>query len=128
MHLSGLSCYLRRKKCAFLFLTSIDGGGVGEVTDQFHQEARRDGVFAGVTSGLTAGEQDPSPYPQGHQWSNNKFLSFLALLGQKLMGFNRNTTLFCGIGKFKLVRRMAFSIVTPPLPETYNQLLTDNSN
>ena len=33
----------------------------GEVTDQSHQEARRDGVFAGVTSGLTAGEQDPSP-------------------------------------------------------------------
>lgn len=44
------------------------------------------------------------------------------------MGFNRNTTLFCGIGKFKLVRRMVFSIVTPPppLPETYIQLLTDN--
>lgn len=26
---------------------------------------------------------------------------YLALLGQKLMGFNRNTTLFCGVGKFK---------------------------
>jgi len=38
------------------------------------KEARRDGAFAGVTSGLTA-----------------------AVLGQKLMGFNRNTTLLCGV-------------------------------
>ncbi|KIM81847.1 hypothetical protein PILCRDRAFT_8502 [Piloderma croceum F 1598] len=38
------------------------------------KEARRDGVFAGATSGLAA-----------------------ALLGQKLLSFNRNTTLFCGV-------------------------------
>ncbi|KAF9229783.1 hypothetical protein BS17DRAFT_689275, partial [Gyrodon lividus] len=38
------------------------------------QEARRDGMFAGLTSGLTG-----------------------ALLGSKVMSFNRNKTIFCGV-------------------------------
>ncbi|KAF8446395.1 hypothetical protein L210DRAFT_801716, partial [Boletus edulis BED1] len=38
------------------------------------QEARRDGIFAGLTSGLMG-----------------------ALLGSRLMGFNRNKTIFCGV-------------------------------
>jgi len=41
---------------------------------QAKKEARRDGVFAGVTSGFTA-----------------------ALLGQRLMGLNRNAMMFCGV-------------------------------
>ncbi|KAF9231601.1 hypothetical protein BU15DRAFT_17726, partial [Melanogaster broomeanus] len=38
------------------------------------QEARRDGIFAGLTSDLTG-----------------------ALLGSRLMGFSRNKSIFCGV-------------------------------
>ncbi|KAH7925694.1 hypothetical protein BV22DRAFT_1010721, partial [Leucogyrophana mollusca] len=41
------------------------------------QEARRDGMFAGLTSGLAGGKP--------------------TLLGSKVMGFNRNKTIFCGV-------------------------------
>ncbi|KAH7906955.1 hypothetical protein BJ138DRAFT_991570, partial [Hygrophoropsis aurantiaca] len=43
-------------------------------------EARRDGAFAGLTSGLTGGKA-----------------TFNSLLGSKVMGFNRNKTIFCGV-------------------------------
>ncbi|KAI9566961.1 hypothetical protein HD554DRAFT_2024572 [Boletus coccyginus] len=42
--------------------------------ERFPQEARRDGTFAGLTSGLTG-----------------------ALVGSRLMGFNRNKAIFCGV-------------------------------
>jgi len=38
------------------------------------KEAQRDGLFAGLTSGFTS-----------------------ALIGSRLMGFNRNTTIICGV-------------------------------
>ncbi|KZP32795.1 hypothetical protein FIBSPDRAFT_1036451 [Athelia psychrophila] len=41
---------------------------------QARKEAQRDGIFAGVTSALTS-----------------------AIIGQRLMGFGKKTTLFCGL-------------------------------
>ncbi|KAF7982395.1 hypothetical protein HWV62_28489 [Athelia sp. TMB] len=43
------------------------------------KEAQRDGLFAGVTSGLTS-----------------------AIIGQRLMGFGKKTTLFCGAGEWQV--------------------------
>ncbi|KAG6828740.1 hypothetical protein H0H92_006878 [Tricholoma furcatifolium] len=59
------------------------------------KEARKEGVFAGLTSGLASGE---------HNFHNRDtvkfiFLILLAVIGQRLMRFNRNKTLFCGARK-----------------------------
>ncbi|KAF9552703.1 hypothetical protein CPC08DRAFT_714386 [Agrocybe pediades] len=45
-----------------------------DAVDIVRAEARKEGIFAGLTSGLAS-----------------------AVIGQRLFGFKRNTTLFCGI-------------------------------
>ncbi|KAF8233013.1 hypothetical protein L208DRAFT_1269368 [Tricholoma matsutake] len=42
-------------------------------------EAKKEGIFAGLTSGLASGEH------------------WFPIIGARLMGFNRNKTLLCGI-------------------------------
>ncbi|KAG8220196.1 hypothetical protein J3R82DRAFT_1231 [Butyriboletus roseoflavus] len=66
--------------------------------ERFPQEARRDGVFAGLTSGLTAGKiMISDPRLMVAEILKCPASRRPALLGSRFMGFNKNKTVFCGL-------------------------------
>ncbi|KAJ3508046.1 hypothetical protein NMY22_g16739 [Coprinellus aureogranulatus] len=53
-------------------------------------EARKEGVFAGLTGGLASGISS-------HCAARSRLKLLPAVIGGRLLKFNRNTTLFCGV-------------------------------
>lgn len=64
------------------------------------QEARKEGIFAGLTSGLASGKYHIGcPVNVICTAYKLNFRRISALIGSRLMGFNRNKTLVCGVCK-----------------------------